>query len=137
MAQADSEAPDLAFEKLLIAHRPSAIRTEEENDRALRALSEILSGGEENLNEAERKFVELLSTLIADFERSAYRFPRAAPADILRALMRARGMQPRDLWDVFGSKGVTSEVLRGKRGISKERAKILARVFGVSADLFI
>jgi HTH-type transcriptional regulator/antitoxin HigA len=51
--------------------------------------------------------------------------------------MRARGMQPRDLWDVFGSKGVTSEVLRGKRGISKERAKILARVFGVSADLFI
>ena len=130
-------AAELAYEQLLIAHRPSAIRTKEGNDRALHALTEILSKGEENLSEAELKFVELLSTLIADYERGAYRFPRATPADILRELMRARGMQPRDLWDVFGSKGVTSEVLRGKRGISKERAKILARMFGVSADLFI
>jgi len=130
-------AADLAYEQLLIAHRPSAIRTKKENDRALHALSEILSKGEENLSEAELKFVELLSTLIADYERSAYRFPRATPADILRELMRARDMQPRDLWDVFGSKGVTSEVLRGKRGISKERAKMLARMFGVSTDLFI
>jgi HTH-type transcriptional regulator / antitoxin HigA len=100
-------------------------------------LSEILSKGEENLNEAERRFVELLSTLIADFERSAYRFPRATPADVLRELMRTRGMQPRDSWHVFGPKGINSEVLRGKRGISKERAKILARMFGVSTDLFI
>jgi HTH-type transcriptional regulator/antitoxin HigA len=130
-------AAETEYEQLLIAHKPSAIRTSGENDRALRALSEILSAGEENLNDAERKFVELLSTLIADFERSAYRFPRATPADILRELMRARAMRPRDLWDVFGSKGVTSEVLRGKRGISKERAKTLARLFGVSADLFI
>ena len=130
-------AADLAYQQLLIAHRPSAIRTKEENARALKALSGILSKGEENLTKAERKFVELLSTLISDFERSAYRFPRATPADVLRELMRARGTQPRDLWEVFGSKGVVSEVLRGKRGISKERAKILARMFGVSTDLFI
>jgi HTH-type transcriptional regulator/antitoxin HigA len=130
-------AAELAYEQLLIAHRPSAIRTKEENDRALHALSEILSKGEENLNEAERRFVDLLSTLIADFERNAFRFPRATPADVLRELMRARDMQPRDLWEVFGSKGVTSEVLRGKRGISKERAKTLARMFGVFTDLFI
>ncbi len=130
-------AADLEYEQLLIAHRPSVIRAKEENERALSALSGILSKGEENLNEAERRFVELLSTLISDFERSAYQLPRATPADILRELMRARGMKPRDLWGVFGSKGVVSEVLRGKRGISKERAKILARMFGVSAELFI
>jgi len=130
-------AAELAYEQLLIAHHPSAIRTKEENDRALNTLSGILSKGEENLSEAERKFVELLSTLISDFERSAYQFSRATPADVLRELMRARGLKPRDLWGVFGSKGVVSEVLRGKRGISKERAKILAQMFGVSTDLFI
>jgi HTH-type transcriptional regulator/antitoxin HigA len=122
---------------LLRQYEPQVIKTEAENGRALQVLSEILSRGEESLSAGERRFVELLSTLIADFERNAYRTGRASPADILRELMRARGMGPRDLMPVFGSKGIISEVLRGKRGISKERAKTLAQMFCVSADLFI
>jgi len=46
-------------------------------------------------------------------------------------------MKPKDLWGVFGSKGITSEVLRGKRGISKEKAKVLAGMFHVPVELFI
>jgi HTH-type transcriptional regulator/antitoxin HigA len=122
---------------LLRQYEPQVIKTESENERALKALSEILSRGEESLNPDERRFVELLSTLISCFERSAYRTGPVSPADILRELMRARGMGPRDLLPVFGSKGIISEVLRGKRGISKERAKNLAQIFCVSADLFI
>jgi len=38
---------------------------------------------------------------------------------------------------VFGTRGRVSEVLRGKRSISKEQAKRLASVFKVAADLFI
>ena len=51
--------------------------------------------------------------------------------------MRARVMKPKDLWGIFGSKGIASEVLRGKRGISKDKAKVLAKTFHVSAELFI
>jgi HTH-type transcriptional regulator/antitoxin HigA len=126
-----------SYSELLLEYEPSVIKTEEENQRAIKTLSEILSKGEEHLGNDERRFVELLSKLISDFERSAYRIGVAQPAEVLRELMRARGMRPRDLWAVFGSKGITSEVLRGKRGISKERAKMLARMFRVSADLFI
>ena len=126
-----------SYSELLLAYEPSVIKTEEENQRALKTLSEILSKGEKHLGNDERRFVELLSKLISDFERSAYRIGGAQPAEVLRELMRARGMRPRDLWAVFGSKGITSEVLRGKRGISKERAKMLARMFSVSAELFI
>ncbi|HUI56323.1 MAG TPA: hypothetical protein VLY04_15215 [Bryobacteraceae bacterium] len=122
---------------LLKTYQPSVIRTAEENQRFLKILSDFLAEGEDNLSEDERRFVQLLATLISDFERNAYRTEGATPADILRELMRARGLRPRDLVPVFGSKGVTSEVLRGKRGISKERAKTLARMFCVSADLFI
>jgi HTH-type transcriptional regulator/antitoxin HigA len=46
-------------------------------------------------------------------------------------------MKPKDLWSVFGSKGITSEVLRGKRGISKEKAKILAATFHVPVELLL
>jgi HTH-type transcriptional regulator/antitoxin HigA len=41
------------------------------------------------------------------------------------------------VWPLFGSKGVASEVLNGKRSISKAQAKKLAAFFHVSADLFI
>jgi HTH-type transcriptional regulator/antitoxin HigA len=46
-------------------------------------------------------------------------------------------MQAKDLWPVFGSKGITSEVLNGKRGISKEMARKLGEVFHVSPAVFI
>ena len=52
--------------------------------------------------------------------------------------MRARDLKPKDLYNIFGgSKGTTSEVLRGKRSISKSAAKALAERFGVSAELFL
>ncbi len=43
--------------------------------------------------------------------------------------MRARDMQPKDLARAFGSKGVVSEVLSGKRGISQAAARKLAVPF--------
>jgi HTH-type transcriptional regulator/antitoxin HigA len=51
--------------------------------------------------------------------------------------MEARGIKPTQLWEVFGSKGITSEVLNGKRGISKTHARALANYFHVPADLFV
>jgi HTH-type transcriptional regulator/antitoxin HigA len=41
------------------------------------------------------------------------------------------------LLDVFGSRGIASEVVNGKRAISKAQAKKLAALFHVPADLFL
>lgn len=38
--------------------------------------------------------------------------------------------------EVFGSRGIASEGVSGKRGISKAQAKKLAELFHVPADLF-
>ena len=51
--------------------------------------------------------------------------------------MAARKLTQKDLWKLFGSKGITSEVFHGKRSISKAQAKKLALFFHVTADLFI
>jgi HTH-type transcriptional regulator/antitoxin HigA len=75
--------------------------------------------------------------LIEDFEDQHYQLNASTPQGILRGLMEARGIKPRDLWSVFGSKGVTSEVLSGKRSISKSQAKALGEFFHVSPELFI
>lgn len=45
--------------------------------------------------------------------------------------------KPRDLVDIFGSKGIISEVINGKRSISKSQAKALGTFFHVSPALFL
>jgi HTH-type transcriptional regulator/antitoxin HigA len=51
--------------------------------------------------------------------------------------MLERGLKPKDMLDVFGSKEITSEVINGKRSISKAQAKALGEFFHVSPALFL
>jgi HTH-type transcriptional regulator/antitoxin HigA len=55
---------------------------------------------------------------------------------MLADLLREREMKPSDLWNVLPRSRV-SEILSGKRGISKAQAKKLAELFRVPADLFL
>ena len=128
------------YSRLLAKTLPRAISTEEENERLLAIVEQLMSKGENNLSPEEDVLLELLVTLIERFEEDYYKLDRNTPAssiEVLRELMSARGLKPKDLWDLFGSKGLTSEVLSGKRGISKSKAKALAEFFHVSPDLFI
>ena len=50
--------------------------------------------------------------------------------------MSQRGLKQKDLVSVFGSQGIASEVLNGKRDISKAIAKALGEFFHVSPALF-
>jgi HTH-type transcriptional regulator/antitoxin HigA len=52
-------------------------------------------------------------------------------------LLEQRGLTPKDLWQVVGSKSRVSEILAGKREMTKEQAKRLAEFFHVSVGLFI
>jgi len=52
-------------------------------------------------------------------------------------LLEQRGLAPKDLWAVIGSKSRVSEILAGKRSISKAQAKKLAVFFHAGVDLFI
>jgi len=56
---------------------------------------------------------------------------------LLEFLLEQRGLKPSDLWSVVGSKSRVSEILAGKRSISKAQAKKLAEFFHVGAGLFI
>ena len=114
---------------------PHVIRTEEEHDRL---ANELLRLDElENPSVEERELAELLTVLIDEYEERRYPIRRAEPRQTLRHLMEARGLTQKDLWKVFGSKGITSEVFHGKRAVSKAQAKRLATFFHVGADLFI
>jgi HTH-type transcriptional regulator/antitoxin HigA len=124
------------YGKLLAKVRPTIIRTEAENNRMLILVEQLMAKGD-RLTPEEGELVKLLGRLIADFEEKFYHLQDAEPYEVLRELMDARGLKQTDLAQLFGSKSRASEVINGKRAISKAQAKALAEVFHVSAELFI
>lgn len=125
------------YGRLLAKAVPTVIRSEEENERMLGIVESLMAKGEDNLSPEEDALLELLVDLIHDFEAKAYPIPKSAPHDALEFLLEQRGLKPSDLWSVLGSKSRVSEILSGKRSISKDQARKLAEFFHVRADLFI
>jgi len=124
------------YGRLLSRTLPTIIKTEEENDRAILIVEELLAKGDK-ISSEENALLELLGKLIADFEEKFYQPREASPQEVLIEMMNARGLKQKDLTEVFGSKSRVSEVISGKREISKIQAKALAEFFKVSAELFI
>ena len=124
------------YGRLLARKLPAVIRTEEDNERLIAEL-EQLDRREEKLTPEEREYSKLLSVLIEAFEDANYALEGSTPGSRLHGLMEEHGLRQRDLLDVFGSRGIASEVVSGKRAISKAQAKKLAELFHVPADLFL
>ncbi|PYS60576.1 MAG: transcriptional regulator [Acidobacteria bacterium] len=124
------------YKRLLSQTMPVVIETEEENERMLKIIEKLMDKGE-NLTPEEEKLLKLLTKLVEDFEERYYRPRDASPLEVLQHLMESREVKQTHLWEVFGSKGIASEVLNGKREISKTHARALADYFHVPADLFI
>ena len=123
------------YVQLLAKYQPKVIETEEENDRALSIANELEH--KDNRTIEEDKILELLITLIEKFEEEQYPIPKGTPHSMLLHLMEAGGIKQENLVGVIGSRGVVSEVVNGKRSISKAQAKALAEFFSVEVGLFI
>jgi HTH-type transcriptional regulator/antitoxin HigA len=124
------------YGRLLARKLPAVIRTEEENQRLIAELQD-LDERHDQLTPEEHEYAELLGVLIEAFEEANYALEGSTPHSRLLSLMEEHGLRQRDLLDVFGSRGIASEVVSGKRAISKAQAKKLAELLHVSADLFL
>lgn len=125
------------YARLLTRTLPMPIETEEEYERLLACAEELMERDGEDLSPGEGKLLDLLVTLIEKYEEDRYPPRGVTPLGVLQHLMEARELTHKDVWPLFGSKGIASEVLNGKRSISKAQAKKLAEFFHVSVALFI
>jgi HTH-type transcriptional regulator/antitoxin HigA len=122
------------YSNLLAEIAPMAIETEEEYDRLL-AVAERLTFAKK-LTPEERALYKLLVTLIEVYETENYPI-ESEPHEILQHIMESSGTRQADLVGIIGSSGVVSEVVNGKRAISKAQAKALGDYFKISPSLFI
>jgi HTH-type transcriptional regulator / antitoxin HigA len=124
-----------AYSALLVRFPPRVIRSEEQNESYIHALYEL----EQNQNSwtsEEAELADLLTLLIENYEEQQYQLPKSSPLQMLQFLIDQHGLKQKDLVDVFGTPSIVSEVLNGKRELSKEHIRRLSARFHVSPELF-
>ncbi|MCX6976129.1 MAG: transcriptional regulator [Verrucomicrobia bacterium] len=125
------------YGQLLAATRPTIIKSEAENNRLLSCIESLMQKGENNLSPEEDALLELLVSLVHDFEQRQYPIPEIAPHQMVGYLLEQQGQEPSALLPILGSRSRVSELLSGKRSISKDQARKLSAFFKKSIELFI
>ncbi len=80
--------------------------------------------------------LEIVGTLISDYEKHNIPEPAGTPAGCLRHLMEEHGLNPADLPEI-GSPDTVSEILSGKYDPDKNQIMALSRRFGCSPAVFL
>jgi HTH-type transcriptional regulator / antitoxin HigA len=81
--------------------------------------------------------IELLTLLIEKWDEENNSFDDVDPITLLRSLMEERDLKAKDLVDLLGvSKGLVSDILNYKKGLSKEIIRGLSDYFKVSQEAF-
>lgn len=124
------------YARVLAKVLPRVISSDEEHERMLAEIEKLMDRGERRTME-EDTALDLMVLLIQDYEREHHRLADPSPREMLAYLMEKRGLRQVDLVPIIKSRGYVSDIINGKRAISKAHARQLAEFFKVSADLFI
>ena len=100
-------------------------------------IRELVDRDEEVLSPEEERLLDLLSDLIQQYDEEYYPVTDLPPHGMLRSLMDDNGLRQQDIWHLFGSRGVASAVLNGKRTISRTQARELGDFFKIDPEVFL
>ncbi len=120
--------------KLVTAFPLASIKSKEQLQEAHRVMDQLLARGE--LKGGEEMYLDALSDLVAAYEDEHYAIAPASDADMLRHLMDAKGVTQAQLSrDTKVPKSTISEILAGKKHLSRQLIRIFADYFGVDASV--
>ena len=113
------------------------IRNERDYERMRSLMEYLLQEVGEDEDHRLADLLDVVSTLVSDYEDHKFPLEGAKPSEVLRFLMEQHALKQTDLRDEIGTHGVVSEILAGHRDINIRQAKALAKRFGVSPSVFI
>jgi HTH-type transcriptional regulator/antitoxin HigA len=91
-----------------------------------------------NLDEGGQKYLDALTDLVETYENHHVPIPDASEADVLAELMSANGLTQAKLAREVGiSQSTISDVLNGKRRLTRSQVIALAERFAVSPTAFL
>lgn len=111
------------------------IKTDAQYNRYCDALETLVDSGKKT--KAVQDEIELLNLLIEKYDTYHNSFSDADPIELLKALMKDHKMKAVDLANLLDvSKGLVSDILNYKKGLSKETIRILSERFKLNQEAF-
>ena len=114
----------------------TSVRTKKDYAQARATIDALLDEVGDNENHPLADVLDYLADQVKAYEDENFQIPEAEPNEVLRFLMEQHGLKQEDLGDCAPQSRI-SDILSGKRSISKEIAKRLAHRFHVRADVFL
>jgi HTH-type transcriptional regulator/antitoxin HigA len=120
----------------LVSSFVTVLHTQEQYDNAVRVLDELMEKIGDDENHPLASLMEILGTLIENYESSHFQETASDPVGTLKFLMKEHGVKQGDLSEI-GSQGVVSEILKGRRELNVRQIKALSHRFNVSPAVFV
>lgn len=114
----------------------TSVHSAEDYAQASATIAALLDEVGDNENHPLAEVLDYLADQVKAYEDENFQIPQAQPSEVLRFLMEQHGLKQDDLGDCAPQNRI-SDMLSGKRAISKEIAKRLAQRFHVRADVFL
>ncbi|MBX9254791.1 hypothetical protein H1Q63_12665 [Desmonostoc muscorum CCALA 125] len=123
------------YKELLTAYLPKLIRSEAENDRALRIVEDLMH---RERTAEEDELYQLLVTLIEKFEQEYYQpNQQNNPVSMLLFILEESERSRDDLVAVLGTEDLVDNILNGQQKMDREQAHKLGEFFHVESSLFM
>ena len=110
------------------------IRSEADHEAAVRRI-ETLWGAPEGSQEGDE--LDVLATLVDAYERRRWPSDRGDPVGVLKFMMEQNGRSQSDLANLLGSRSRASEILNGKRELTLDQIRLLAREWRIPAAALV
>lgn len=111
------------------------IKTDAQYNRYCDALEALVDSGKKT--RAVQDEIELLTLLIEKYDAEHNTFDDADPIELLKSLMKDHKMKAVDVANLLDvSKGLVSDMLNYKKGLSKDTIRILSERFKLNQEAF-
>ncbi|MBD1834331.1 helix-turn-helix domain-containing protein [Cyanobacteria bacterium FACHB-472] len=119
---------------LLKAFPPRPIATEEDFIATQQVIDSLIDRG--NLTPDEQDYLNVLGSLVHDYEELHHPLPTLQGVELIKALMVELNLRQKDLVPIFKTESIVSAVLNGKRQLTVEHIQKLADFFHISPAVF-
>lgn len=112
------------------------IRTKKDYKAALKRIDHLIMK-KPQVGTAAYDELDVLGTLVSAYEDIHYPIEAPNPVETIKYIMEENGLKQKDMIPYFGSKGLVSEFLSGKRTLSIATIKALHKAFRLPYELLI
>lgn len=120
--------------ELLQAFPPRPIKSESELLATQKVIDSLIDRAP--LITDEEDYLNVLGTLVYEYERSTEPIPDIYGIELLKVLMVERGLRQKDLVPIFKTESIVSDILKSRRKLTTRHIQELAELFHLSPAAF-